>query len=187
MATVKRTNSDYEIYAPTVTINGNLVVVGTTSQIESVETLVYDNFLTLAAGQSGAPTIDAGIEVERGDQPKVGLRWKEDVGTWQYTNDGVVWKSFSRTIVQEDLDPHLGGNLIVNDFTITADPGRNVSIGPVIVIPHIGTDANATPAHSTIYAKETQAGDTGLFVSNDRVVGHELITKRKAFIYSIIF
>jgi len=187
MATVKRTNTDYEIYAPTVTINGNLVVVGTTSQIESVDTLVYDNFLTLAAGQSGAPAIDAGIEVERGDQPRVGIRWKESDTSWQYTNDGIVWKSFSRTKVQDDPDPHLGGNLIVNDFTITADPGHNVSIGPVITIPHIDVDANATPAHSTIYAKETQAGNTGIFVSNDRVVGHELITKRKAFIYSIIF
>ncbi len=187
MATVKRLNNDYNIYAPNVTINGNLVVVGTTSQITTVDTLVYDNIITLAAGQNGGPTLNAGIEVDRGINPKVGLRWHEESLNWQYTNNGYVWKSFSMTKVQEDVDPHLGGNLFVDGFTITANVGHTVNIGPIISIPHITSDPDPINGYSTIYAKTTGPGETGIFMSNDKTVGQELITKRKAFIYSIIF
>lgn len=197
MKTVKRVSSDWDIYADTVTINGNLVVVGQTTSVESVDTLVYDNFITLAAGQGGGPTLDAGIEVDRGSSPKVGIRWHEAGQLWQYTNDGSLWKTFSLTRVVEDLDPHLGGNLIVNDYAITSDAGHdvvispgtggNLIIGPVIRLPQITTDPTPVAGHSTIYAKATEAGDTGFFVSNEKVTGRELISKRKAFIYSVIF
>lgn len=197
MKTVKRVSSDWDIYANTVTINGNLVVVGSSTSVESVNTLVYDNFITLAAGQGGGPTLDAGIEIDRGSNPSVGIRWHEAAGLWQYTNDGTVWKSFSLTRVIEDTDPHLGGDLIVNDFTITSDVGHDVVItsglggdliiGPVVRVPQINTDPVPLAGHSTIYAKAAEAGDTGLFVSNEKVTGRELISKRKSFIYSIIF
>jgi hypothetical protein len=197
MKTVKRVSSDWDIYADTVTINGNLVVVGQTTSVESVDTLVYDNFITLAAGQGGGPTLDAGIEVDRGSSPKVGIRWHESEQRWQYTNDGSLWKSFSLTRVEDDLDPHLGGNLIVNDYAITSDAnhdvvimagtGGNVVIGPSIRLPQINSDPAPQAGYSTIYAKATEAGDTGFFVSNEKVTGRELISKRKAFIYSVIF
>ena len=197
MKTVKRVSSDWDIYADTVTINGNLVVVGQTTSVESVDTLVYDNFITLAAGQGGGPTLDAGIEVDRGSNPKVGIRWHEAGQQWQYTNDGTLWKTFSLTRVVEDLDPHLGGNLIVNDYAITSDPnhdvvvmagqGGNVIVGPVVRLPQISTNPAPAMGYSTIYAKATEAGDTGVFVSNEKVTGRELISKRKALVYSIIF
>jgi hypothetical protein len=87
--------------------------------------------------------------------------------------------------------------LIVNDHTITSDAGHdvvvapgmggNLIIGPVIRVPQITTDPAPVAVHSTIYAKATEAGDTGIFVSNEKVTGRELISKRKAFIYSVIF
>lgn len=197
MKTVKRVSSDWDIYADTVTINGNLVVVGDSTSVESVNTLVYDNFITLAAGAGGGPTLDAGIEIDRGSNPKVGIRWHEASQIWQYTNDGTLWKTFSLTKVEEDTDPHLGGDLVVNDFDITSDAGHDVVItsglggdviiGPVVRLPQLTTDPTPRAGHSTIYAKATEAGDTGFFVSNEKVTGRELISKRKAFIYSIIF
>lgn len=197
MKTVKRLSSDYDIYARTVTINGNLVVVGTSTQVQSVDTLVYDNFITLAAGQTGGPTLDAGIEVERGDAPTVSVRWNESLGRWEYTNDGSIFRRFGLQAIVEDLDPHLGGNLIVNDFTITSDVGKDVVISageggdlvlsPAIRMPNQTTDVEAKEGNSTVYAKEPGSGDTGLYVSNANVNGRELITARKAFLYSIIF
>lgn len=190
MKTVKKVSTDWDIYAGTVTINGNLVVVGETSRVESINTLVYDNFITLAAGQGGL--VNAGIEVDRGADPKVGLRWNPSVQKWQYTNDGVVWKTFSITVVEEDKAPRLGGNLFVQDstgadFWITHDSGKDVTIGPVIRVPHITSDPPDRPGFSTIYAKPAEAGNTGLFVANNKTDKSELITKRKAFIFSIIF
>jgi hypothetical protein len=195
MAVVKRINSDYnltaldsnvDVTATTVTINGNLVVVGTSSKVESVDTFIYDNFITLASGQAGGPNLDAGIEVDRGTLPKVGLRWHEATTEWQYTIDGTLWNAFSRTIVELDKNPKLGGNLIVNGFMITADPGEAVEIGPIVRLPQITTDPAPKAGYSTIYAKATKEGDTGFFVANENVQGNELITKRKAFVYSLI-
>jgi len=195
MAVIKRINSDYnltalssnvDVTATTVTINGNLVVVGTSSKVESVDTFIYDNFITLAAGQAGGPNLDAGIEIDRGALPKVGLRWHESTTEWQYTIDGTLWNAFSRTIVELDKNPKLGGNLIVNGFMITADPGEAVEIGPIVRLPQITTDPVPKAGYSTIYAKATKEGDTGFFVANEKVQGNELITKRKAFVYSLI-
>ena len=205
MAIVKRLSTDYDITvidanlaitADKVTINGNLDVIGHTTQVGTVDTFVYDNVITLAAGYPGGPTLMAGIEVSRGSDPKVGIRWNESILSWEYTNNGTLWRSFSGTKLVEDSNPILGGNLVVNDYTITSLPGQDVRIiagpggdlvlGPVIRLPHINTDPLPKPGHSTIYAKATSGGSTGFYVSNDQAVGDELITKRKALVYSLI-
>lgn len=190
MKTVKRVSTDWDIHASTVTLNGNLVVIGTKTEVGSVNTLIVDNFITLASGQGGL--VNAGIEIDRGTDPAVGIRWNYSEEIWQYTNDGVIWKTFSLTKVEEDKAPRLGGNLIVqdsngNDFWITHDAGKEVVIGPVIRLPQITTDPNVKVGFSTIYAKTPEAGDTGFYVSNEKTEAAELITKRKAFVYSLIF
>jgi hypothetical protein len=198
MKTVKRVSSDWDIHSDTVTVYGNLVVIGETTQVGSINTLIYDNFVTLASGVGGGPELSAGIEIDRGTtNPKVGIRWYEPDGRWQYTNDGTIWNSFSGMRLVEDTDPHLGGNLIVNDFTITSDPGKdvvitvgeggNLKIGPVIRIPQITDDPEPLAEHSTIYAKEPSSGSTGLYVTNQAVEAQELVTNRKALLYSLIF
>ena len=168
-----------------VTINGHLVVVGTSTNVTSVDNLVYNNFITLTSGQSGGPNLDAGLMVERGTENTVGIRWHERSQEWQYTSDGIVWNTFSGTVVKQDKDPHLGGNLIVGDYTITNDTG-NVTIGPVVQLEQITTDPDNRPGYSSLYAKATTSGNTGFFVSNEKTKGDELITKRKALVYSLI-
>lgn len=190
MKTVKRVSTDWDIHAGTVTINGNLVVVGSSTQVGSVNTFVADSFITLASGQGGA--VNAGIEIDRGTDLPVGLRWNVSINKWQFTNDGVVWKVFGGTIVEEDTAPRLGGNLVVQNsngdsFWITHESGKDVTIGPVIRLPQITSDADPKAGFSTIYAKAAGGGQTGLYVSNEKGTKQELITKRKAFVYSIIF
>ena len=190
MKTVKRVSSDWDIYSGTVTINGNLVVVGQSTQVGSVNTSIADNVITLAAGQGGL--VDAGIEVDRGSDPRAGLRWDHLTHRWQYSDDGLLWRTFSGTVVEDDQAPRLGGNLIVQnslgaDFWITHDPGRAVVVGPVVRLPQVSSDVSPEVDFSTIYAKKAESGDTGLFVANERAQAKELITKRKAFVYALIF
>jgi hypothetical protein len=190
MKTVKRVSSDWDIHADTVTVNGNLVVLGTSTQIGSVNTFVVDSIITLASGQGGL--VNAGIEIDRGTDPAVGLRYNVSTNYWQYTNDGVVWKTFSITKLEEDMAPRLGANLKVQDslsnsFWITHDPDKDITIGPVIKVPQVTSDPDPIAGFSTIYAKAAKAGDTGFYVSNEKVEKAELITKRKAFVYSLIF
>lgn len=216
MKTVKRLSSDWDIYSENVTINGNLIVIGKSTQVESVETIIYDNFITLAANttSNSAPTLNAGFEVSRGPgRLRVGIRWHEELAAWQYTNDGVVWRTFSRMVVEEDKNPRLGGNLILQDsngvsWSITSDASENVVIhagidtlaalppipnpdgsvilSPVVRLPQLTADTQNVNGYSSVYAKRTSTGDTGLYVANETTVGQELITKRKAFIYSLI-
>jgi hypothetical protein len=216
MKTIKRLSTDWDIYADTVTIIGNLVVVGKSTTVESVETIIHDNFITLAANTTieTLSTLTAGIEVSRGpEEEKVGLRWHEEQAAWQYTNDGIIWKTFSRMIVEQDPAPRLGGNLIVQDsvgnsWAITSTvgntvvihanveklssltpipiPDESVVISPTIRMPKLDADPTHVNGYSSVYAKSTSTGDTGLFVANENNIGQELITKRKAFIYSLI-
>lgn len=74
-----------------VTVAGNLTVSGTTTTVESNTVSIADNILTLNSDASGAPTQNAGIEVERGDEANVQIRWNEGSDVWQFTNDGATY------------------------------------------------------------------------------------------------
>ena len=65
-------------YGSDLTIAGNLIVQGTTTAIDTVNTLIQDPLLTLADGQTaGTPTVDIGTIGLRGNQNSAVLAWKE--------------------------------------------------------------------------------------------------------------
>jgi len=69
-------------------INGNFTVTGTTTTINTSTLAVTDNIVTLNSGVTDAPTLNAGIEVERGTSLNVSLEWKEGTDQWTLTSDG---------------------------------------------------------------------------------------------------
>ncbi len=52
-----------------------------------------DNVLTLnaAINQASAPTVNAGVEVDRGSSANVSLLWNESSDKWTFTNDGSTY------------------------------------------------------------------------------------------------
>jgi hypothetical protein len=74
-----------------VVVAGNLTVSGTTTTVDSNTVTIADNILTLNSDATGAPTQNAGIEVERGDEANTQLRWNEGTDKWTFTNDGAVY------------------------------------------------------------------------------------------------
>ena len=65
-------------YGSDLTITGNLTVQGTTTNVDTVNTLIQDPLITLADGQvSGTPTLDIGTIGLRGSQQSAVLAWKE--------------------------------------------------------------------------------------------------------------
>ena len=50
---------------------------------------------TLNIDDSGVPVEHCGIYVNRGSQPKVGIKYNEDLDEWQYTNNGTDWLSWN--------------------------------------------------------------------------------------------
>jgi hypothetical protein len=69
-------------------VSGNLTVNGTTTTVNTAEILLEDNIITLNSGATGAPSANAGIEIERGSATNVVLRWNESTDKWQVTTNG---------------------------------------------------------------------------------------------------
>lgn len=111
-----------------VTILGDLAILGTTSTIYTENLVIEDNFITLNGTYSG-PAIDAGIEVNLGDGTYSKIFWSS---SYQYWNAGL--SGSEQTIVsdamnglsQTDNKIGLGGVLSLN--TIIYGQGYNLDI-----------------------------------------------------------
>ena len=91
-STVVRTSGDQTIagnktFSNNIIINGDLTVSGTTTTVNTETILLADNIITLNSNATGSATENAGIEVERGDDPNAELRWNETTDKWQIEID----------------------------------------------------------------------------------------------------
>lgn len=77
-----------------LTVVGNLTVSGATQTKLSETVLIEDNIITLNSNETGGPTQNAGIEVERGTAANVAIRWNETTDNWEYTKDGTSYNTF---------------------------------------------------------------------------------------------
>lgn len=187
--------------AGNVFINGNLYIVGSINNVESTNTYFYDNIITLNANVNTAPILDAGIEVRRGPEPTVSLRWNEALNRWQVTEDGSYFANIMIRL-EDDFDPHLGSHLYttgsyfsntnweirsIDPNNIVLKPGFNGNIANAgVQLGHVSANNFSVVANSTVFFGRTaEAGETGLFVANP-TRADELITKRKALIYSLV-
>ena len=50
-----------------------------------------DVVFTLNKDLTGTPSSDGFLEIERGSETNVAIRWNESSDVWQYTNDGATW------------------------------------------------------------------------------------------------
>lgn len=73
-------------------VGGNLTVNGTVTTVNTEQILLADNIITLNNNATGTATENAGIEVERGDDPNRSLRWNETTDKWEIqAADGVFY------------------------------------------------------------------------------------------------
>ena len=106
-----------------VTVSGNLIVSGaltvsgsaTYVNTEIIE--LADNKVILNSNATGSASQDAGIEVERGDDPNVAILWNETSDTWTLTNNGTNYHNIVRKY-STDV-----GNSASTQFTITHNLG----------------------------------------------------------------
>jgi hypothetical protein len=78
-------------------IAGNLTVNGTTVTLNTETTVIEDNIILLNSGVTTSPTLNAGIEVERGTSANVSIIWDESNDRWTFTNDGTTYHNFLLT------------------------------------------------------------------------------------------
>ena len=136
-----KTFSDDAIFSGNITINGTQTIINT-------ETLtVDDNIIVLNNNESGTPSEDAGIEVERGSSTNVKLQWDESADVWQFTNDGSTYYSIPTTA-------NIRSGISVTDAGGDGSLAYNSSTG---VITYTGPSAAESRAHISV----TDAGGDG--------------------------
>ena len=95
-----------------VVIAGDLTVTGTTTSIETTNTDITDNVITLNKGELGAGVTltTSGIEIERGTSPNRSLVWTENFGgKWLVTDDATL------------LANRLEANYVVGSLSVSTD------------------------------------------------------------------
>lgn len=71
----------------TVVIAGNLTVNGTTTTVNSNEVNIGDAIIKLNSDETGTPSANAGIEVERGSATNKSFIWNETDDAWDLANE----------------------------------------------------------------------------------------------------
>jgi hypothetical protein len=194
MATVKRLNTSYTIDTTDVILTGNLTVLGTQTTLETTDTAIKDNLIILNSGETGAGVTkgNAGIIIDRGTEPIAVFGWREDIERWVISSDGITFANIASfvgnvaiTAVEEDANPRLGGNLNTLSREIFSST-NNVIVNDALQLKTQATPANIASS-SILYANTIGGGTTGLYVVNDQVAaGEELVTKTRAFGFSLI-
>ena len=75
-----------------IILSGNLTVNGTQTTVNTETLYLEDNIITLNYGTSGAPSENAGLQVDRGSSADVFFRYNETDDKWEFTNDGSNYK-----------------------------------------------------------------------------------------------
>jgi len=216
MSLIKRVKGDYNIHTldpannvlietNTLTVDGNLIVTGTTTEVESTNTTITDNIIVLNNGGFISPNTTSGIEIDRGGVlDNVQLRFNEDTNEWEATDDGSLYYPLHPPAIVtfdlvDDLTPQLGGDLDVNGFAITsaigsdgdveitADGAGNVRIERPLTIPIRTTNATPLIGYNKIYAKDVESGGSGIYFTHADSTQDELVSKTKAIVFSLIF
>lgn len=89
-------------------VTGDLTVSGSTTYLNTATLQVEDNKVVLNSNATGAPTTDAGIEIERGDAPNAELFWDESEKKWT-SNNGSASYALS-------LEGHTHSASVITDF-----------------------------------------------------------------------
>ena len=103
-ANTKFSSSGGTITGDTV-VTGNLTITGATVYANTENLTVKDNIITLNSNVTGAPSLSAGIEVNRGSSTNTKLLWSEANTAWEFTNNGTTYEKIAGlTYVQAAFD-----------------------------------------------------------------------------------
>jgi hypothetical protein len=199
MSTFKNVSDQYTLTSPQIVLNGNVTINGSQTAIETTNSTLRDNTITLNDGETGAGVTlgTAGILINRGTLPSVAVGWNESVKAWQVilqdgtTTANILYSTGSGTSfisnVYGDTAPVLGGNLDVQNRQIYSSTGSYVTFNDNIAIATTTVAPSALSGNVVVYAQTPGGGSSGLYVNNNTYTQQELATQSAAIKYAIIF
>ena len=188
--TTEGNSSTLTLHSPVVVIEGDLdvrgtAITGSTVNLETTNTIIQDNIITLNGGATGVPlnSLTSGFEINRGSRPKVAIRWTESLAQWEFTDDGTTWYPFAKsgmTVLKTDPDPKLGATLSTNGYGIKFTKLTTAQVPPGNLI------------ETVVYGFETVSGGTGLkFITYNTKTGlylqDEFVSRKRSIVHSLIF
>jgi hypothetical protein len=193
MSTTKRITGDYtlqsidstgkvNINTSLFTINGNLLVVGNMTTIDTNTLNVFYSNIIMNSGISPGSVpnpVGAYIINDRGTSANVAIRWNETTQSWQFTNNGTTYNDIA-------AGGATSANLDMKSYTIYSSTVANVAFDSNIAIKNTTAAPPSVTGYNVVYAQTPNSGGSGLYVTNSTATD-ELATKSAAIKYSIIF
>ena len=96
-----------------LTVTGNLLVQGTTTNTNVNTLSVSNNEIVINDGTTGAPSQNGSIRIDRGTSTDTVLRWNESTDKWEWTNDGTNYYNLNNYTLS------VGTTLSSNEATVT--------------------------------------------------------------------
>jgi len=173
-------DSNDNISVGNLTIGGDLTVSGTTTTTLSNTVNIGDSIITLNSDETGSPSQDAGIEVERGNQTNKTLFWDESAGRWTVGSETFVAGTFignltgtvsSATALANARNFALSGDVTAS--AVSFDGSGNVTLSTAI-------------GANTIGATEIQSASVGttqlanLSVTTGKIADSDVTTAKLA-------
>ena len=122
--TLKDTIGGARTFSGNIIVSGNLTVNGTTTSVNSNTVNIGDNIIVLNSDETGTPSANAGIEIERGTSTNVRVLWDENTDRWTFSNDGSTYYNIPITgeynpTIGTDSDITTSGATVIDDITLT--------------------------------------------------------------------
>jgi hypothetical protein len=119
-----------------VVIAGDLTVNGDVVTLNTATLTVEDNIILLNKNVTGVPSLDAGLEIERGDSTNVKLYYDEGTDQWKFTNDGSTYYAIPTGVA-------------ATSFTLAGDGGTSQTLTSGDTITVAGGSGITTVAGAT--------------------------------------
>ena len=140
-------------YGSNFTVSGNLTVNGTTTTVDTTNTLIADPLFVLSRGETGTPSADSGLVIERGTSTNVAFIWDESADTF--------------TVVNTTEDGSTAGDITIASY---ADFKAGAMTLESIIIDNITIDGNSITSTDTNGAINLTPNGTGEVVMATAVV-----------------
>lgn len=113
--TTAQTLAGDKTFSNNVVVTGNLTVNGSTSTLNTTNSVVKDSLIELGNGTSGTPSNDAGLVIERGSSNNAFIGWDESadkftIGTGTFTGASTGNLSFTTATLVGNLEGAVTGN-----------------------------------------------------------------------------
>jgi len=116
--TLGTTTADTVNIAGSTVIGGDLTVQGTTTTVNSNTVNIGDSIITLNSDETGSPSQDGGIEIERGTAANRSLIWDESAGEWTIQQSSGNYEriaTYADSVEDVTLQEGAGGGVTVTE------------------------------------------------------------------------